>query len=193
MTATHESLGPSQEHNKNDFESLRQEGNEQQERLREDVERAAEKSLEKNPEQARHEALEHAKNAEREIKSEEQTEKPIDIPRRGPISKKERDASFSSTMKDVQSQMTAPSRTFSKVIHNKTIEQVSEAAGSTVARPNAILSGALFAFLLTLVVYLVAKNVGYPLSGFESIGAFVLGWILGIIYDFLKVMVTGKQ
>lgn len=193
MTATHESLGPSQEHNKNDFESLRQEGHEQQERLREDVERAAEKSVEKNPEQARHEALEHAKNAEREIKPEEQTEKPIDIPRRGPISKKERDASFSSTMKDVQSQMTAPSRTFSKVIHNKTIEQVSEAAGSTVARPNAILSGAIFAFLLTLAVYLVAKNVGYPLSGFESIGAFVLGWILGIIYDFLKVMVTGKQ
>jgi arginine utilization protein RocB len=190
--ATHESLGQSKEHNKNELESIRQESREQHERLREDVERAAEKSVEKNPEQARREAMEYAKSNEKETKSAETEQQPATV-NRGPISKNEHEASFSSTMKEIQSQMTTSSRTFSKVIHNKTVEQVSEVAGSTVARPNAILSGAVFAFLLTLVVYLVAKNVGYPLSGFESIGAFILGWIVGVVYDFLKVMITGRQ
>jgi hypothetical protein len=96
-------------------------------------------------------------------------------------------------MADARAHMSAPSRAFSKVIHNKTVEQVSAAVGSTVARPNAILSGAVFAFLLTLAVYLIAKNLGYPLSGFETIGAFALGWILGILYDFFKVMITGRK
>ena len=89
--------------------------------------------------------------------------------------------------------MSAQSRAFSKVIHNPGVEKTSEALGSTVARPNAILSGAVFAFVLTLGVYLVARYYGYTLSGFESIGAFVLGWVIGIIYDFLKVMITGKK
>ena len=96
-------------------------------------------------------------------------------------------------MKEVRSQMSAPSRTFSKVIHNKTVEKVSDGVGATIARPNAILSGAIFAFVLTLGVYLLAKNLGYPLSGFETIAAFILGWMLGIAYDFLKVMITGRK
>ena len=89
--------------------------------------------------------------------------------------------------------MTPASRTFSRIIHNKTVEKVSDAAGNTIARPNAILSGAVLAFVLTLSVYLIAKNLGYPLSGFETIGAFAVGWVLGITYDFLKVMVTGRK
>jgi hypothetical protein len=111
----------------------------------------------------------------------------------GPIRKADRDASFNATMQEVRTQLSAPSRTFSKVIHNKTVEKASEALGGTVARPNALLSGAVFAFIVTLSVYLIAKNLGYPLSGFESIGAFVLGWVIGIAYDFLKVMITGRQ
>jgi hypothetical protein len=35
--------------------------------------------------------------------------------------------------------------------------------------------------------------MGYPLSGFETIGAFALGWMLGIVFDFFKVMVTGRK
>ena len=96
-------------------------------------------------------------------------------------------------MQEVQSQMSAPSRTFSEVIHNKVVEKASKAIGSTVARPNALLSGAVFAFILTLGVYLVAKNLGYPLSGFETIAVFILGWALGITFDFVKVMVTGRK
>jgi uncharacterized membrane protein YdbT with pleckstrin-like domain len=160
--------------------------------LHERLKEKAEESRE-NLDEARKEALERAHTHEKEtIQQEKESHSPVER-RRGPISKKEREASFNATMKEVQTQMSAPSRLFSKVIHNKVIEKTSEAVGSTVARPNAVLSGAIFAFILTFGIYLVAKNLGYPLSGFETIGAFVLGWALGIVYDFVKVMVTGRK
>lgn len=139
------------------------------------------------------EALEKANLAEKERKAESPTRQEALAERPAGPNKVEREASFAATMREVRSQMPATSRAFSKVIHNKTVEKVSDGVGSTVARPNAILSGAIFAFILTLSVYLIAKNLGYPLSGFETIAAFILGWVIGIIYDFLRVMITGRQ
>lgn len=89
--------------------------------------------------------------------------------------------------------MPASQRAFSKFIHNPAVEKTSEAVGNTVARPNAILAGAVVAFFLVLLVYVVAKFYGYRLSGFETIGAFIIGWIIGILYDFFRVMITGKK
>ena len=164
-----------------------------QERSRELHEKLKE-NIEKSPENAddlKKEALERALSKERGEKHVEAS--PAERRAQGPISKYEKEASFGATMKEVRSQMSAPSRTFSKVIHNKTVEKVSDGVGATIARSNAILSGAIFAFVLTLGVYLLAKNLGYPLSGFETIAAFALGWALGIAYDFLKVMITGRK
>jgi len=171
---------------------LEKAGAEHRERLREDLERA--KEHKEDIDEARHEALEKASSIEREKKEDDkQREVSPAEKRKGPIGKAEREASFNATMSEVQSQMSGPSRAFSKVIHNKAVEKISEVAGDTIARPNAILSGAVFAFLLTLAVYLVAKNIGFQLSGFESIGTFLLGWVIGIVYDFLKVMITGRK
>lgn len=89
--------------------------------------------------------------------------------------------------------MPAPQRTFSKFIHNPAVEKASEVMGSTVARPNSILSGAIVAFFAVLAVYLIAKHYGYVLSGFETIGAFIVGWLVGALYDFFRVMITGKK
>ncbi len=107
--------------------------------------------------------------------------------------KRQREASYKSTMKQIQSEMNASSRTFSKVIHNRVIEQVSDAVGSTAARPNAVLAGSMAATFLTLFVFLVAKQYGYRLSGFETIGTFFLGWAIGLIYDYAKLMFSVRR
>lgn len=182
---------PEHEHNP---EALEKAGIEHRERLREELEKAGEKHHE-DLEEARHEALEKAKSIEHkeEKRDDERALSPAERRNNTPVGKVEREASFNATMKEVQAHMTPSARTFSKVIHNKAVEKVSDITASTVARPNAILSGAIFAFALTLGVYLVAKNLGYPLSGFETIGAFLLGWVLGLVYDFLKVMITGRK
>lgn len=148
---------------------------------------------EKSAERARVEALETAISVEAGGAEKKRGGEPSPAARRGPISKKERDASYTRTMKKVQAELSGPSRTFSKVIHNKTIEKASDVAGATIARPNAIASGAIAAFLATLALYYVAKNVGYQLSGFETIGAFAVGWVIGLLFDYFRIMITGKR
>ena len=177
---------------KRDNEALKEEGAKRHEQLREKLERAGEMSPE-NAETTLHEALEKATSKEKLAEKHETSRERSPAEKRNSFSKAEKAASYRAIMNETRQQMSAPSRTFSKVIHNKTVERVSEVAGNTVARPDAILSGAVLAFVMTLGVYLVAKNLGYPLSGFETIGAFAVGWVLGIIFDFIKVMVTGRK
>ncbi len=169
---------------------------EQLEKLANKAENSAELSprdAEAQAEQARAKALETAISVEAGGKENKKSEKSSASPRRGKISKKQLNESYKRTMKQVQDDLPAGSRTFSKVIHAKPVEKTSEFIGSTIARPNAILAGSIVAFLLTLLTYVTAKTIGYRLSGFETIAAFIIGWTIGIIYDYLQALITGKK
>ncbi|MGB4768604.1 MAG: hypothetical protein WBP22_05085 [Candidatus Saccharimonas sp.] len=159
--------------------------------LREKLEKSAEKHHETQAEDARKEALEQASSTEK--KYDKQEKGLVSAHERRPVSKREREASYDRTMDEVRTQLSAPSRAFSNFIHNPAVEKVSDALGGTVARPNAILSGAMFAFLFTLVVYIVARLYGYPLSGTETIASFGLGWVLGLVFDYIRLLVFGKN
>ena len=151
-------------------------------------------SAEKQVEKARVEALENAISVEKG--GAEKTRNPSNdapVRRRGVISKKEKNVAYKKHVTQMQAELPALQRSFSRFIHAPVVERASEALGSTVARPNAILAGSVVAFILVLAVFLTAKYFGYALSGFETIGAFVLGWVIGLIYDFLKIMITGKK
>lgn len=180
----------------NVFESVHDAGQERADTLREAHEKAGERAAlnnEKGGERARLEALENALSVERQSLSKEKTKAPSPAKRRGAISKHDLDANYKRTINQVQTELSAPSRTFSKVIHIKPIEKTSDILEATVARPNAILAGAIGAFIVTLALYVIAKNFGYRLSGFETIGGFILGWIFGLLFDYFKVMITGKR
>lgn len=157
----------------------------------------AEKGQEQSPDN-KAEAVERARHQTKEVFSQEAGkekraggEPDARIVRRATKSQKQ--AHYKTTMKQVQAEMSAPARTFSKFIHNPAVEKTSDAAAATVARPNAILSGSVCAFIVVLAVYLIAKHYGYVLSGFETIGAFVLGWVLGLIYDYARVALVGRS
>lgn len=169
------------------LENLR---NEHSEKLRENLERNVENKSHEALQEARNEALEQAASIEKKVAHKSKEKSPAE--RRGPLTVQERDKSFSATMGEVRAQMKGPSRQFSKFIHNKTVERVSDTVGSTLARPNAILSGSIFAFLFTLIIYLIARYNGYPLSGAETIFSFAVGWVLGIVFDYFRVLISGK-
>jgi len=160
---------------------------------------ALEKSLENNQENST-ELVQEAKNeaikAAISIEKKDQTEKmqyKSSSSRRGPINKKQLDESYKKTLNQIQKELPANEKVFSKIIHSKALEKTSETLGSTIARPNSILAGAFCAFILTLILYVVAKTLGYRLSGSETIIAFVIGWLIGIIFDYLKIIITGKK
>ncbi|TAL14366.1 hypothetical protein EPN95_03135 [Patescibacteria group bacterium] len=167
---------------------------ERQEQLADKQERSVESPRDADAaERARVEALETAISVEAGGKEKDRKAEPTTAKRRGPISKKQKEASFKRQMKEIQAQEPPLNRAFSKVIHNKAVEKTSDVVGSTVARPNAILAGAVSAFALTLAVYVTAKIIGFQLSGFETIAAFIIGWIIGLIYDYLRVVITGQK
>lgn len=151
-------------------------------------------SSEKAEQKARVEALESAISVESGSAEKKKQVHDNPVPRRkGGVSKKEKKVAFQKEMTRVQAELPAAQRAFSKVIHTPAVEKTSEVVGSTIARPNALLSGGIVAFALTLAVYIVAKTFGYPLSGFESIGAFIIGYFIGVLYDYFRVLVTGKR
>lgn len=178
-------------HESFDERALAEQAKEHEERLREDRERAVERSKESNVDEARREALEKATKVEREQKVESREVSAAE--RRGPITKREKKASYDATMREVHSQMSGPSRAFSSFIHNPTVEKVSDAIGGTVARPNSILAGSVLAFLFTLVIYLIARYFGYALSGSETIASFIIGWLVGLVFDYVRVLFMGKS
>ncbi len=189
--------GPNPENNINREPNLEVE--KQYEKTGEALEQRAEKAgienVERSAEKAKVEALEQAISVEAgsaEKKRKEPSASPAQR-RHGVVGKKERDKSYKQHLKTIQSDMPATQRGFSKFIHNPVVDRVSEAAGNTVARPNSILAGAVVAFFAVLAVYLIAKHYGYVLSGFETIGAFIAGWVIGTLYDFFRVMITGKK
>ena len=92
---------------------------------------------------------------------------------------------FSAIMSETTRDMSRYERIFSRFIHVKSVSSISNVLASTIGRPNALLFGAICSFGLTLAVYLLSKNLGYSLSGFESIGAFIFGWTIGILFDVL--------
>ncbi len=162
----------------------------QQDRLNE---RAAETKTDKHEseQKARHE-IEKAVAEKETVKAETSAEKST-AETRPANTKTARKKAYDKIMDQTQKELPPASRAFSKVIHNPVIEKVSEVAGKTIARPNAILSGSILAFIFTLAIYVIAKFNGYPLSGTEAIAAFILGWVVGNLYDFFKTMITGKR
>lgn len=119
--------------------------------------------------------------------------KPKAKSKRQSIDNKQLDESYLKIITRVQSELPASSRFFSKIIHFKPIETLSEFIGTTIARPNPILFGAIFAFISTLILYIMAKTIGYTLSGSESILAFCFGWVAGLLYDFLRLFFVGNK
>lgn len=130
-------------------------------------------------------AAELAEKAD-EARDEEETQKTKAIERhRGAPSKKQLKESFNSEMKNVRTEMNLGERMASRFLHSAPIEKTSEFVSTTLARPNAMLSGSIAAFVCITLVYFVARHYGYQLSGFETIVAFVLGWVIGIVYDYV--------
>lgn len=151
-----------------------------------------EKTAEKQ-ERSKVEALQEAAAAEKQQDALEQA-RHEQIPDTGHIvTNHERHESYNATMQTVRQQMTPAKRVFSKAIHNRAVEATSEVVGKTIARPAAILSGSIAAFIITLAVYMIARYFGYPLSGSETIIAFAGGWLIGLLYDYFRVMITGKK
>ena len=174
-----------------DVEQFGEIAHERHEAIKNALDREERKHKERHSER---EIVAEAEKLARRNESHKDTQKTSPAERRsGPINKKQLGSSFKAQMKFVEAEMNPTERVFSKFIHSKPIEKTSEVLGSTIARPNALLSGSITAFIGVTILYFVSKYYGFQLSGFETIGTFVLGWIIGVLYDYVSLLVKGHN
>lgn len=175
-----------------DKEQLANISEQQGEVIRNKLEEAEKKHYERQSEQ---ELLAQATElADESDESAEQAKQPSPAERRrGAPSRKQLQGSFKGQMKNVQTELGPGEKLISKLIHLKVVEKVSDATTATIARPNAMLSGSIAAFIAVTILYLVARHYGYSLSGFETIAAFCAGWILGLVYDYVSTVFKRRK
>lgn len=156
-------------------------------------ERYNENEAHQTAEMARHEAIKEALFSKEQGKERRSHQADRHNAAHHIVTKNDREVSFDQTMTDVRKHLPRSTRAFSKFIHIPDVERASDMLGETIARPHAILAGGVTGFIVVLGLYLYAKYAGFALRGSETIVAFALGWLLGILFDFLKALFTRRR
>lgn len=100
---------------------------------------------------------------------------------------------YTHTIKRVQSQLKPTERVFSKIIHNDTIETISELGADTVGRSSAILGGGIVMVFAGLGLLLTARYFGFTIPLSSLIVLYVIGFILVFIVDIASKPVKNRR
>lgn len=90
---------------------------------------------------------------------------------------------FKRTLTQVQKQLSAPSRVFSKVTHATAVDSVSSAAEKTVARPKGFLVGSILAFAGSAYTYYAAKQNGFSYNVLFFFIIFIAGYLVTTLVE----------
>lgn len=95
-----------------------------------------------------------------------------------------RDIAFKQLMHKVQKHLSKPEKTVSKILHQPTVERLSEVGSKTVARPSGVLVGSIFSFISSLIVYFISKQYAYDMTYSVFVVSFLGGFMFGIVAEF---------
>jgi len=154
------------------------------EKLNEIIERGKDvpHDLHEKAEDARHEAKQEALSRD-EILATHEEEEPEEP--QMPVNNELKGMAYQRTLNRIRKDLSAPERSFSKVIHNKAVENFSEVAGKTVARPSGLLFGGIFAFIGSSLFLWASKHYGYEYNFLLFALFFVAGFALGLLLEIL--------
>ncbi len=100
---------------------------------------------------------------------------------------------FNRILKRTQQKLSKPTRAFSKLAHNPTIDKVSEFSAKTIARPSGILGGSIFALVGSLALYYFAKQYGFQYNYLFAFMLFVAGYAIGAILELVVWAFYGRK
>lgn len=140
------------------------------------LEQARKEQSEVNLTKLREHATSHAEEAST-VNAKHHTEKAPQISLGSQHALKQ--TSFEQTIKQVQSKLKGTDKAFSKVVHNKSIDKLSNIGSSTIARPSGILGGSISAFLGSSILLFTAKHYGFSYNYLLLILLFVIGFLIG--------------
>jgi pyruvate dehydrogenase complex dehydrogenase (E1) component len=100
-----------------------------------------------------------------------------------PIGKNLKDNAYKQSLRSAQRQMKPAQRRFSKFIHKRGVEAVSNVSSATVARPSGLLVGGLFSVISSLVILYICRHYGYEYNFFVGLASFAGGFLLGVFVE----------
>ncbi|MCA9332373.1 hypothetical protein KDA00_00700 [Candidatus Saccharibacteria bacterium] len=100
---------------------------------------------------------------------------------------------YQKTLKNVRRRLSKPDKLLSKVIHNKTVESVSEVGGKTIARPSGILGGGLCALLGSAFLLYMSSHYGFEYNYFVFFMLFAGGFFVGMFGELLLRYILKKD
>lgn len=156
----------------------------------------ARKAIEKNTEQDKsalaEEVRKHASEARKNKIEAGQSETRDDLSLPG-VQQSMKNRTYKRELAKIQTKLSKPQRTFSKIIHNKTVESVSNASAQTIARPSGLLGGSIFAFVGSLATYYMARHYGFRYNYLVLFLLFLVGFAAGAIIELLVWTLKRKQ
>jgi hypothetical protein len=168
------------------------------------------KPIERGPEEKFRVAVEHDRSAVRHEKSQplEMLQKNVEAQARSSaemsqpnveknaeptstyINRELKDLAYRRTMSRVRSRLSQTEKIFSRVVHAPVIDEVSELASNTIARPSGILGGSIAALIGSTFVLYLAKHYGFAynflLFGLLFSGGFVFGILVEIGFNAIR-------
>lgn len=88
------------------------------------------------------------------------------------------------SMQTVQTRLTGPQKSFSKLIHQPLVQKVSEQAAKTVTRPSGLLGGGVAAFFGSLGYALFTQYYGFTYNFSIFLLLFVGGFAAGVAIEY---------
>ncbi len=90
---------------------------------------------------------------------------------------------YKKRLQEVQRKESPATRTFSKVIHQPVVEELSNLAEGTVARPSGLLFGGICSVISSLVILYISRHYGYEYNFMVGLVGFAGGFVLGILIE----------
>ncbi len=101
------------------------------------------------------------------------------------LNKNMKKTAYKKELGKIRQNLKKPEKTFSKFIHNKTIETASEIGAKTLARPSGLLGGGIVALVGSSCYLWMSKNYGFSYNFFVFIILLIAGFSLGLLVEII--------
>lgn len=136
----------------------------------------------KNKAELAKEATKHAAEAKKHAPAEQEPKTYHDIPG---VQQSMKNRAYKRELSKIQTKLPPASRRFSKIIHNPTVEAISNVGAQTIARPSGLLGGSICAFIGSLILYVMTKQYGFKYNYLMMFLLFVGGFAIGAVIELL--------
>jgi hypothetical protein len=100
---------------------------------------------------------------------------------------------YERTLHRAQAHLSQRERAFSRIIHRPWVEQTSAIGAKTVARSYGLASASIISLIGTVLMLFISRRYGIGFSYFGLIGLFVVGYLLGLVFEFFVKLITVRR